>query len=122
VIQHPPYSLDITPADFFLFPRVKRELKEWEEATRTLSVANFATLFSRWYERCKKCIDIARTALKKLKINIPPPTTVLFFIEVFQDSCKHTLYIQVLVLVHSKYKFTLKLLKQLHLEQEVELG
>ncbi|UYV78357.1 hypothetical protein LAZ67_16001064 [Cordylochernes scorpioides] len=32
VIPHPPYSLDLAPCDFFLFPRLKREMKgtHWE--------------------------------------------------------------------------------------------
>jgi hypothetical protein len=28
VIFHPPYSLDLTPCDFFLFPKLKLKLKE----------------------------------------------------------------------------------------------
>jgi hypothetical protein len=50
VIEHPPYSPDLAPADFFLFPKVKRELagltltkqtfkKEWEGAAKTLKAA-----------------------------------------------------------------------------------
>ncbi len=78
VIEHPPYSPDLAPADFFLFPEVKRELacltltketfkKEWEGATRTLKAADFATAFRCWYERCKKCINIARSYVEKSK-------------------------------------------------------
>jgi hypothetical protein len=47
--------------DFFLFPKVKRELagltliketfkKEWEGAARTLNAADFATAFRHWNE------------------------------------------------------------------------
>jgi histone-lysine N-methyltransferase SETMAR len=28
VVPHPPYSPDLTPSDFFLFPRLKSTLKE----------------------------------------------------------------------------------------------
>jgi hypothetical protein len=28
VIPHPPYSLDLAPCDFFLFPKMKCKLKE----------------------------------------------------------------------------------------------
>jgi histone-lysine N-methyltransferase SETMAR len=70
VIEHLPYSPDLAPADFFLFPKVKRELagltltkktfkKEWEGAAKTLKAVDFAMAFSRWMERCEKCIDIA---------------------------------------------------------------
>jgi hypothetical protein len=27
VLEHPPYSLDLTPNDFFLFPKIKEILK-----------------------------------------------------------------------------------------------
>jgi histone-lysine N-methyltransferase SETMAR len=76
VIEHPPYSPDLAPADFFLFPKVKRELagltltketfkKEWEGAAKTLKAADFATAFRRWMERCEKCIDIAGSYVEK---------------------------------------------------------
>jgi len=29
VIPHPPYSLDIAPCDFFLFPKMKLKIKGW---------------------------------------------------------------------------------------------
>jgi histone-lysine N-methyltransferase SETMAR len=56
LIEHPPYSPDLAPADYFLFPRVKRELvgltltqnsfkKAWEGAVRSLTVADFAEAF-----------------------------------------------------------------------------
>jgi histone-lysine N-methyltransferase SETMAR len=76
VIKHPPSSQNLAPADFFLFPKVKRELagltltqeifkKEWEGDVGTLLAADFATAFRQWYERCKKCVDITRSYLEK---------------------------------------------------------
>jgi histone-lysine N-methyltransferase SETMAR len=76
VIKHPPYSPDLAPIDFFLFPKVKRELagltitketfkKEWEGAAKTLKVADFATAFRRWMKRRKKCIDISGPYIEK---------------------------------------------------------
>ncbi len=76
VIVHLPYSPDLAPADFFLFPKVMRELagltltketfkKEWEGAAKTLKAADFATAFRRWMERCKKCIDTAGSYFEK---------------------------------------------------------
>jgi hypothetical protein len=58
IIKHPPYLLELAPANFFLFPSVKRELafktltqethkKEWEGAVRTLSAVDFAMAFRR---------------------------------------------------------------------------
>ncbi len=64
VLSHPPYSPDLTPADYFLFPKLKKELgaftmtqeefkKEWEGVQRRVSRKEFAKAFVRWYERCK---------------------------------------------------------------------
>jgi hypothetical protein len=60
MIEDPPYSLDLAPTDFFLFPKVKKELagllltreafkKEWEGVVRTLMVADFAEVFLQWF-------------------------------------------------------------------------
>jgi histone-lysine N-methyltransferase SETMAR len=76
IIENPLYSLDLAPADFFLFPSVKRELtsktltqetlkKEWERAVRTLSAADFATAFRQWYDRWQKVLNIAGRYVKK---------------------------------------------------------
>jgi hypothetical protein len=65
IIEHPVFLLDLVPANFFLFPSVKSKLagktlkKEWDGAVRTLLAADFATAFSQWYDRCKKCVKIA---------------------------------------------------------------
>ena len=76
VIEHPPYSPDLAPADFFLFPKIKKQLagktltqeslkKEWEGAARTLTADDFATAFRRWYGRCDKCIRIGGNYVEK---------------------------------------------------------
>jgi histone-lysine N-methyltransferase SETMAR len=62
VIDHPPYSPDLAPADFFLFPTIKRQLAGktltqdtfktmWEGAARTIAEEDYAAAFRRWYER-----------------------------------------------------------------------
>jgi histone-lysine N-methyltransferase SETMAR len=77
VIEHPPYSPDLAPADFFLFPKVKSVLagktlttqtfkKEWEGAVRTLSAADFADAFQQWYRRCEKCVNIGGSYVEKM--------------------------------------------------------
>jgi len=64
LLSHPPYSPDLTPADYFLFPKLKKELagfsmtqeefkKEWEGVLRRVSREGFGKAFVRWYERCK---------------------------------------------------------------------
>jgi histone-lysine N-methyltransferase SETMAR len=76
VIEHPPYSPELAPADFFLFPKVKRELagltftkeifkKEWEGAAKTLKAADFAMAFRRWMERCKNVLTSPGPMWKK---------------------------------------------------------
>jgi histone-lysine N-methyltransferase SETMAR len=69
VLPHPPYSPDLAPADFFLFPELKKELAgltlsqdefktKWEGVVRTLTKDDFATAFQSVLERCEKYIRI----------------------------------------------------------------
>jgi len=55
---HPPYSSNLTPADFFLLLKLERELagltltmdefkKKWEGVTRTLTKDGFTRAFQR---------------------------------------------------------------------------
>jgi len=76
MIRHPPYLPDLAPADFFLFPRVKRELagknltqetfkNTWEGVLKTINKDDFAAAFSSWYRRCEKCVDIGGGYVEK---------------------------------------------------------
>ncbi len=76
VIEHPPYSPDLAPADFFLFPMLKKELagitlapgdlrKEWGRLLKTTPKEDFAKAFVRWQERCEKCIRIGGSYVEK---------------------------------------------------------
>jgi histone-lysine N-methyltransferase SETMAR len=76
VIPHPPYSPDLAPVDYFLFPMLKRELAglsmsldefktKWEGVVRTLTEDDFARAFERWQHRCKKCISIGSGYVEK---------------------------------------------------------
>lgn len=68
-VPQPPYSPDLAPADFFLFPRLKRELKGKQlesvdnvQATSTASlnsipVKEFQKSYDAWKSRWQKCID-----------------------------------------------------------------
>jgi histone-lysine N-methyltransferase SETMAR len=64
LLSYPPYSPDFIPANYFLFPKLKKELagftmtqeefkKEWEGVLRRVSREEFAKAFVWWYERCK---------------------------------------------------------------------
>ena len=70
LLDHPPNSPDLAPADLFLFSKLKRELagitmmqeefkKKWEGVLRTLSKDDFARAFTRWLESFEKCIRIS---------------------------------------------------------------
>jgi histone-lysine N-methyltransferase SETMAR len=76
MIPHPPYSPDLAPGDFFLFPRVKSELagqtltqesfkNSWEEVVWTIPKDDFAAAFRRWMELCEKCIQIGSNYVEK---------------------------------------------------------
>jgi histone-lysine N-methyltransferase SETMAR len=76
LIPHPPYSPDLAPADFFLFPKVKSELAgrtltaesfktSWEGLVRTIAKDEFAGAFRRWMERCEKCVRVGGDYVEK---------------------------------------------------------
>jgi len=68
VVPHPPYSLDLAPADFFPFPKLKTSLKGRcfqtteeikENSIRELSViteSTFKEAFQQWKKRWEWCI------------------------------------------------------------------
>lgn len=68
VIPQPPYSPDLAPADFFLFPKLKRPMKgkRFEsvddiqekslEQLHTISQDDFSKSFTQWKHRWEKCI------------------------------------------------------------------
>lgn len=68
-INHPPYSPDLSPADFFLFPRIKRQLAgkrfdTWNDlyggvwdAMTSISKSDYSNAFKDWIGRCEKCIS-----------------------------------------------------------------
>jgi histone-lysine N-methyltransferase SETMAR len=69
LMGHPPYSPDLAPNDFFLFPHIKNKLRGQrfsapEEAVdafknHVLEVpqSKWKKCFENWFERMKKCID-----------------------------------------------------------------
>jgi len=68
VVPHPPYSPDLAPADFFLFPKLKTTLKGrsfqtieeiQENALRELRAiieSAFQKAFQQWKKRWERCI------------------------------------------------------------------
>jgi len=62
-LQQPPYSPDLAPCDFFLFPRLKKVLKEHrfeatEDIKRLLDIPKdeFAKCFQQWQKQWEKCV------------------------------------------------------------------
>ena len=68
VVPHPPYSPDLTPADFFLFSKLKTTLKgprfqtidEIQEYAmrelRAITESAFQEIFQQWKKRWERCI------------------------------------------------------------------
>lgn len=69
VVPQPPYSPDLSPPDFFLFPRLKRALKgkRWDSiediqenvvaALKDIPKEAYEDAFRAWKTRLQKCID-----------------------------------------------------------------
>ena len=76
MVPHPPYSPDLAPSDFWLFPNLKETLKgqhflsddEVEAAVRKWISSKPETFFingmEKWIERVKKCMAKRVTMLK----------------------------------------------------------
>jgi hypothetical protein len=68
VIPHPPYSPDFAPCDFFLFPKMKLELKgrrfdtiddiqsESQGVLDMLTEMDFQKAFQKWRRRWDRCL------------------------------------------------------------------
>ena len=70
VLPQPPYSPDLAPADFWLFPQVKEQLKGQRfhsaedvriaatEALKNVSQNGFQDCFEKWYGRWQTCVAV----------------------------------------------------------------
>lgn len=68
ILPHPPYSPDLAPADFFLFPKVKRELKgeyfrntdavleKFNTLVAAITPDEWRSCFHNWFQRMDKCL------------------------------------------------------------------
>ena len=76
MLQHPPYSPDLAPADFFLFPKVKNQLagismdkdevkKVWEGVINRMGADEWLAVFTSWRDRIEKCIQVAGNFVEK---------------------------------------------------------
>ena len=70
LLSHPPYSPDLAPSDFFLFPKLKEQIKgvHWESISEVKQAvldwfkSNGPTFYrdglERWRYRMEKCFDL----------------------------------------------------------------
>lgn len=70
LMGHPPYSPDLAPNDFFLFPNIKKKLRGQRFPTPEEAVFAFKThvlevpesdwkkCFENWFQRMQKCINL----------------------------------------------------------------
>ena len=77
-LDHPPYSLDLAPCDFFVFPFIKSKLRGVRFDTPDLAVEAFfkhiqaipqtewANMFHKWFQPMEKCIDNAGEYFEKM--------------------------------------------------------
>ena len=69
VLSHVPYSPDLNPCDFFLFPRLKKMLSGNKYTSRSLGSAiyqclqqipkeNYLSASRDWVKRLQKCVSV----------------------------------------------------------------
>lgn len=70
LLEHPPYSPDLAPCDFYLFPKLKERLRgcrfededhireAFKKELRSLDNGSLVTAFDRWIHRMDKCVQL----------------------------------------------------------------
>ena len=70
VLNHPPYSSDLRPCDFFLFPRLKKMLSGNKYTSRSslgsaiyqclqqILKEDYLSAFREWVKRLQKCVSV----------------------------------------------------------------
>lgn len=78
LLPHPPYSPDLAPCDYFLFPKIKDKLRgtrfstmeeardAFEGEIRGLSEIEWKNCFRNWFERMQKCISCRGEYFEKM--------------------------------------------------------
>ena len=79
VLDHPPYSPDLSPCDFWLFPRLKEMLAGHRFESRCgigsavyqclqhISKEYYRAAFVKWVDRCKMCVEANGAYFKCLR-------------------------------------------------------
>ncbi|CAH1965648.1 unnamed protein product [Acanthoscelides obtectus] len=70
LLDHPPYSLDLSPSDFFTFPKIKNRLRDqriqspeeavdaFKKAVLDLLANEWNKCFENWFKRMQMCINL----------------------------------------------------------------
>ena len=70
VLNHPPYSPNLSPCDFFLFPRLKKMLSGNKYTSRSslgsaiyqclqqIAKEDYLSVFRDWVKRLQKCVSV----------------------------------------------------------------
>lgn len=78
LMSHPPYSPDLAPCDFYLFPKVKDCLRgrrfasaeeaadAFDEVVEGITSAEWHCCFDAWFERMKRCVQASGEYFEKL--------------------------------------------------------
>lgn len=84
-LPHPPYSPDLSPCDFFLFPLLKKKLRGCEfgdlhllrlavqREIGNITQDQWRRCFIDWIRRCRKCLVFDGGYFEGMKHNPPPP-------------------------------------------------
>ena len=77
-VGHPPYSPDLAPLDFFVFPNIKRMMRgiryespeaaveAFTELIEGLPASAWSSCFKKWFQRMQLCIDAGAEYFEKL--------------------------------------------------------
>ena len=75
---HPPYSPDLAPRDFFLFPHVKKQLRvtrydspqdairAFTRAMDSIDKVTWSEVCKSWFQRMARCIEAQEGYFEKL--------------------------------------------------------
>ena len=78
VLNHPPYSPDLRPCDFFLFPRLKKTLSGNKYTPRSslgsaiyqclqqIPKEDYLSAFRDWVKRLQKCVSVLKVCKKNM--------------------------------------------------------
>ena len=79
VLDHPPYSPDLSPCHFWLFPRLKETLAGHRfesccgigsavyQSLQHIAKEDYRAAFRKWVDRCKMCVEADRAYFEGLR-------------------------------------------------------